>query len=84
MHANEYASKLIICNAIFSSVSCDNNDNIDNYRTDLDTHTKIVVLRKNYYIARDIGRIAEVQPFSLECEALQKVLIIDAIVQHNN
>ena len=44
----------------------------------------MVLLRRNCYITRDMGRIAEVQPFSLEYKALQKVPIIDAIVQYNN
>ena len=70
----------VIYNTIILSASCDNDDNIDNYRTDLDTHANIVVLRKNCYITRDIGRIAEVQPFSPEYEALQKVPIANAIV----
>ena len=76
---NEHASKVIF-NAIISSASCDNNDNTDNYRTDSDTHANIVILEKNCYITRDTGRIAEVQLFSSDCKALQKVLIVDAVV----
>ena len=79
MCINEYTSK-VIYNTIILSASCDNDNNIDNYRTNLDTHTNMAVLGKNCYITTDTGRIAEVQPFSLECEALQKVPIIDAIV----
>ena len=66
---NEYVSK-IIYNAIVSSTSYDNDNDIDNYRTNLDAYTNIVILRRNYYITRDIERIAEVQPFLLECKAL--------------
>ena len=56
---NEYTLR-VICNAIILSASCDNDNNIDNYRTDSDTHANMVVLRKNCYITRDTGRIAEV------------------------
>ena len=56
---NEYTSK-VICNTIISSASHDNDNNIDNYRTDLDTDTNMVVLGKKYYITRNAGRIAEV------------------------
>jgi len=82
-HINEYASN-IIYNNIILSVSSNNDNNIDNYITDLDTHANMVVLGKNCYVTRDTGRIAEVQPFSLEYKALQKVPIIDAIVQYDD
>ena len=52
------------------SVYYNNDDHIDNYRTDLDTYTNIVILRKKCYITKDTGRIAEVQPFSQEYKAL--------------
>ena len=76
---NEYTLR-VICNAIILSASCDNDNNIDNYRTDSDTHANMVVLRKNCYITRDTGRIAKVQPFFTGYEALQKVPIVDAVV----
>ena len=55
---NKYTSK-VIYDTIVLSASYNNNDNIDNYRTNLDTHTNIVILEKNYYITRDMRRIAE-------------------------
>ena len=40
----------------------------------------MVVFSRNCYVVNSSGKVAEVRPFSPECEAL-KVLILDAVIK---
>ena len=64
-----------------------NNNNIElNYsrmsRTDLNSHSNMVVVEKNCTIMREKGRHAEVTLFAPDYEILHKVPIVDASIEH--
>ena len=49
-------------------------------RTELDSHANMAVIGRNAYILNDIGRTAQVSPFTPDYEALTEVKIVDAAI----
>ena len=54
-----------------------------NGRTELDSHTNMVVVERHAYILNSSGRIAQVSPFSPEYQSLKEVPVIDAAVAYD-
>ena len=52
-------------------------------RTDLDSHSNMVVVGKHADMINDTGRRAEVSPFPKDYESLSKVPIVDAAIRHD-
>ena len=52
-------------------------------RTDLDSHTNVVVVCKHAAIINDTGNRNEVSPFSQEYESLSKVTIVDPTIRYD-
>ena len=50
-------------------------------RIDLDSRANMVVVGKHAEITNDIGRRANVSPFTPDCESLNKVPIFDAAIR---
>ena len=50
-------------------------------RTELDSHSIMLAVGKNYAIMKEIGQCAEATPFAPDYESLQKMLIADAAAE---
>ena len=54
-----------------------------NGRTELDSHSNMVVVSRHAYILNSSGRTAQVSPLTPEYELLKEVPIIDAAVEYD-
>ena len=66
-----------------TSVNSINNDYSEfNYsRTELDSHANMAVLGKHCTIVSKTGKTANVKPFSPDCNTLDEVPIVDALIK---
>ena len=70
----------------FSTTACDSVGSRQDScpRTELDSHANMVVAGKNALVIEDTGKTVEVKPFSSECNTLDNVSIVDAMVKHQD
>eukprot|EP00957_Ditylum_brightwellii_P203798 15336254-Ditylum_brightwellii.AAC.1 len=57
----------------------DEDDDVEESRTELDSHANLIVLGRNAVILNDTGRMAVVQPFTPHYESLESVKIVDGV-----
>ena len=84
---NSYVQSTI-SSSIASSIDIDDTSVVSNVnnagnqsRTELDSHTNMVVMGRNAAVIQETGTTAQVNAFSPECSALQEVRIVDAVVK---
>ena len=49
--------------------------------SELDSHANMVVVCKHALVTAHTGKAVEVQPFSPDCETMESVPIVDAVVK---
>jgi hypothetical protein len=80
---SEFYNKLLT--ALIADVDVNDDYDCDNdepTRTELDSHANMPVVGRNAYIISDTGRVAEVNPFTPDYNAMQ-VPIVDAAIQYD-
>ena len=51
------------------------------FRTELDSHANMAVVGKHAAIVTKTGKTVNVKPFSPECNELEQVPIVDAVIK---
>jgi hypothetical protein len=73
---------VLVATAIIAAADDDEDMSTNNERsrTELDSHTNMVVVGRHALVLSNTGRTAEVSPFTPDYDALQKVPIVDAAI----
>ena len=63
------------------SISAFQDDSIHEFRTELDSHANMAVMGKNAAVVAKTNKTVNVKAFSSECNELEEVPIVDAVVK---